>query len=186
MGDIVREMKLPYYWKEPLFRACGGQKGKSISIFTLGATWKNICSNRFDPESQVFPKIFIFFKYIPLIANVLADTWETRFYHTLRSCTVDNGCRRNTSRTRIPSICPRISLQVNFRFFNPGLLSYFNRYTADKKSSRHGWRGASAPFCSTQLFSALNIFQNFTLFQNFVNIITCYRMLSFKGKENQK
>lgn len=123
MGDIVREMKLPYYWKEPLFRACGGKKGKSISIFTLGATWKNICSNRFDPESQVFSKFALSF-IIPLIANVLTDTWETRFYHTLRSCTVDNGCRRNTSRTRIPSICPRISLKVTYRFLNPGLPSY--------------------------------------------------------------
>ena len=27
MGDVVREMKLPHYWKEPLFRACGGNKG---------------------------------------------------------------------------------------------------------------------------------------------------------------
>ena len=30
MGDVVREMKLPHYWKEPLFRACGGNKGTSI------------------------------------------------------------------------------------------------------------------------------------------------------------
>ena len=29
MGDVVREMKLPHYWKEPLFRACGGTKGLS-------------------------------------------------------------------------------------------------------------------------------------------------------------
>lgn len=49
----MREMKLPYYWKEPLFRACGGTKGGSISIFSLGSTWKKICSCRFDPESQL-------------------------------------------------------------------------------------------------------------------------------------
>ena len=54
MGDIVRELKLPFYWKEPLFRACGGTKGKQISIFTLGSTWKTICSSRFSPESQLF------------------------------------------------------------------------------------------------------------------------------------
>jgi serine/threonine-protein phosphatase 2A regulatory subunit B'' len=53
MSDIVREMKLPFYWKEPLFRACGGTKGGSISIFSLGTTWKSICSKRYDPESQL-------------------------------------------------------------------------------------------------------------------------------------
>ena len=38
----------------------------------------------------------------------------------------------------------------------------FNRYTADKKSSLHGWRGAWAPFRYAQLFSVINIFKTFT------------------------
>ena len=73
MGDIVREMKLPFYWKEPLFRACGGSKNKQISIFSLGSTWKKICSTRFNPESQLFQllsngrKIITFEDLAPLI-----------------------------------------------------------------------------------------------------------------------
>ena len=54
MGEIVREMKLPFYWKEPLFRASGGRPGGSTTIMALGATWKKICSSRFDAESQLF------------------------------------------------------------------------------------------------------------------------------------
>ena len=76
MGEIVREMKLgfarvfggflseyhlcdpfeklPFYWKEPLFRASGGRPGSTTTIMALGTTWKKICSARFDAESQLF------------------------------------------------------------------------------------------------------------------------------------
>ena len=32
MGEVVREMKLPFYWKEPLFRACGGKPGLVLEM----------------------------------------------------------------------------------------------------------------------------------------------------------
>jgi len=53
MGPLVKDMKLPYYWKDPLFRACGGKPSGKISIFQLGSTWKKICETRFDSESQL-------------------------------------------------------------------------------------------------------------------------------------
>ena len=53
MGPLVKEMKLPFYWKDPLFRACGGKPSGKISIFQLGSTWKKICETRFDSESQL-------------------------------------------------------------------------------------------------------------------------------------
>ena len=77
MGDIVREMKLPFYWKEPLFRACGGTKGEQISIFSLGSTWKKICSTRFNPDSQLFELLSNGKQYInsedlaPLVMDVV-------------------------------------------------------------------------------------------------------------------
>lgn len=53
MGPLVKEMKLPFYWKDPLFRACGGKPSGKVSIFQLGSTWKKICETRFDSESQL-------------------------------------------------------------------------------------------------------------------------------------
>ena len=47
------------------------------------------------------------------------------------------------------------SLLLELRLFS-------NRYTTDRKSLLHGWRGAWAPFRSAQLLVANNIFKIFT------------------------
>ena len=47
---------------------------------------------------------------------------------------------------------PCLIIQIVLKFCS------LNRYTADKKSSLHGWRGACAPFRPAQLLGAIEMF----------------------------
>ena len=87
MGEIVREMKLPFYWKEPLFRASGGRPDSTTTIIALGTTWKKICSSRFDAESQFWD--FQIINYHIFLPSIFSQQFAHPYSLSFSLCCLD-------------------------------------------------------------------------------------------------
>ena len=74
-------------------------------------------------------------------------------------------------------------MSVNVYFWGQWVQFFkLNRYTADKKSSLHGWRGAWPLFRSAQIFSVINIFKTYK-YLGFTEYLLLNIKFNFSGVE---